>query len=260
MNPSDTQLVIHLFPCLTDNYGFLLHDPETGHTATVDTPDAAAIENELASRGWKLTHILNTHHHWDHAGGNLALKEKTGCLVVGPRPEAARIAGIDVAVGDGDTVVLGRHVAHVQETPGHTLGHIVYHFAEDHAAFVGDTLFSLGCGRLFEGTPAQMWASLRKLMQWPEDTRLYCAHEYTQNNARFALTLEPANQDLIARAAEVDALRARGLPTIPSTLAQEKKTNPFLRPESHALRATLGLMQASAVEVFAAARARKDRF
>jgi hydroxyacylglutathione hydrolase len=255
-----SELEIHMFPCLADNYGYLLHDPESGATAAVDTPDAAAISAELDAKGWRLTHVLNTHHHGDHAGGNLELKRRTGCTIVGPRADAARIPGLDVAVGEGDVVELGAHRAYVFDTPGHTRGHIVYHFAEARAAFVGDTLFALGCGRLFEGTPEQMWTSLRKILAWPDDTRIYCAHEYTQSNARFALTVEPGNPLLKERAAAVARLRAEGKPTVPSTLAEERATNPFLRPHSAELRAKLGLAAASDVEVFAKTRALKDAF
>jgi hydroxyacylglutathione hydrolase len=255
-----SELIIHMFPCLADNYGYLLHCAETGATATVDTPDAREIEAQLAANGWRLTHILNTHHHADHAGGNLELKRRTGCTIVGPRADAARIPGLDVAVGEGDIVELGSHRAAVFDTPGHTRGHIVYHFAAARAAFVGDTLFAMGCGRLFEGTPAQMWGSLQKILQWPDDTRIYCAHEYTQSNARFALTVEPQNRSLQQRAADVARLRAAGKPTVPSTVGEERKTNPFLRPQSAELRATVGLAQAPDVEVFAKTRALKDAF
>ena len=255
-----SELTIHMFPCLADNYGYLLHDAESGATAAVDTPDAHAIAGELDAKGWRLTHILNTHHHADHAGGNLALKKRTGCTIVGPRADAARIPGIDIAVGEGDVVELGAHRAAVYDTPGHTRGHIVYHFAAARAAFVGDTLFALGCGRLFEGTPAQMWGSLQKILSWPDDTRLYCAHEYTQSNARFALTVEPQNHLLQARAAHITRLRAAGTATVPSLLGEERATNPFLRPQSGDLRATIGLAGAADVEVFAKARALKDAF
>jgi len=255
-----SELTIHMFPCLADNYGYLLHDAESGATAAVDTPDAHAIAAELEKKGWRLTHILNTHHHADHAGGNLELKRRTGCTIVGPRADAARIPGIDVSVGEGDVVELGAHRATVYDTPGHTRGHIVYHFAAARAAFVGDTLFALGCGRLFEGTPAQMWGSLQKILRWPDDTRLYCAHEYTQSNARFALTVEPQNRLLQDRAANVAALRAAGTATVPSTLGEERATNPFLRPQSDDLRATIGLAGAENVDVFAKTRALKDAF
>jgi hydroxyacylglutathione hydrolase len=255
-----SELVIHMFPCLADNYGYLLHDAESGATAAVDTPDAEEIARQLDAKGWRLTHILNTHHHADHAGGNLALKRRTGCTIVGPRADAARIPGIDVQVGEGDVVELGRHRANVFDTPGHTRGHIVYHFAEARAAFVGDTLFAMGCGRLFEGTPSQMWSSLQKILQWPDDTRIYCAHEYTQSNARFALSVEPQNPALQARAAAVAKLRAAGTPTVPSTLGEERATNPFLRPGSGGLRSAIGIGAAADVEVFAKTRALKDAF
>ncbi|MBL8202244.1 MAG: hydroxyacylglutathione hydrolase [Chromatiales bacterium] len=253
-------LQIHQIPCLQDNYGYLVHDPASGLTASIDTPDAAAIESALAERGWQLDYILNTHHHFDHAGGNLALKAKTGCVIVGSRADAARIPGIDVLVGEGDQFSLGTHQARVLETSGHTVGHICYVFDADKAAFVGDTLFSLGCGRLFEGTPAQMWTSLQKLMALPDDVRVYCAHEYTQGNGRFAVTMEPQNAALAARVAEVAALRSAGRPTVPSTIGLEKATNPFLRPASAELRATLAMPAAPDADVLGETRRRKDRF
>ena len=255
-----SELAIHMFPCLADNYGYLLHDAASNTTAAVDTPDAEEIAKQLEAKGWRLTHILNTHHHSDHAGGNLELKRRTGCTIVGPRADAARIPGIDVAVGEGDVVALGAHRARVFDTPGHTRGHIVYWFADARAAFVGDTLFALGCGRLFEGTPSQMWSSLQKVMSFPDETRIYCAHEYTQSNARFALTVEPQNPALQARAARVAQLRAAGKATVPSTLGEERATNPFLRPQSRDLRATIDLAVAPDVEVFAKTRALKDAF
>jgi hydroxyacylglutathione hydrolase len=251
---------IHMFPCLQDNYGYLLHDGESGITAAVDTPDAAAILAALEARKWELTHILNTHHHADHAGGNLELKKRTGCTIVGPRADAARIPGIDVQVGDGDAFALGAHRVEVFDTPGHTRGHIVYWLPDDDAAFVGDTLFAMGCGRLFEGTPAEMWSSLGKIMRWPDRTKLYCAHEYTQSNGRFALTVDAGNRALVDRVAEVARTRAAGRPTIPTTLALEKATNPFLRAATRDLQAGVGLPGASEVEVFAKTRALKDAF
>ncbi|MEJ2089218.1 MAG: hydroxyacylglutathione hydrolase, partial [Gammaproteobacteria bacterium] len=202
----------------------------------------------------------NTHHHFDHAGGNEALKAQWGCVVVGAANDASRIPGIDVKVADGDTYQFGNHAARILEVPGHTTGHIAYYFADDGVAFVGDTLFALGCGRLFEGTPQQMWTSLKKLMALPDDTIVYCAHEYTQANAAFALTVEPGNEALLARSAEIDRLRAEGIPTVPTTIGLEKATNPFLRPDSANLRTTIGLQDAELVDVFAETRRRKDRF
>ena len=254
------RLQIHQFPCLSDNYGVLIHDGEAGVTAAIDTPEAAAIERALGETGWRLTHILNTHHHHDHTGGNLELKQKTGCTVVGPRGEAAKVPGIDTAVGEGDTVRFGSHDARVIETPGHTLGHIAYHFAADKVAFVGDTLFALGCGRVFEGTHEQMWVSLSKLMALPPDTVIYCGHEYTQANARFAVTVDPANKALERRTAEIAEVRARGEPTVPTTLALELATNPFLRADDPAIRAHLGMTDAAPADVFAEIRRRKDSF
>ncbi len=253
-------LRIHQIPCLQDNYGYLIHAPQSGLTAAIDTPDADAILQALRDTGWRLDYILNTHHHADHAGGNLALKAATGCRIVGARADASRIPGIDIRLADGDQFDFGGHIARVVETPGHTVGHICYVFDADRAAFVGDTLFSLGCGRLFEGTPAQMWHSLQQLMALPPDTRVYCAHEYTANNGRFALTVEPGNPALQARMAEVTRLRAAGQPTVPSTIGLEKATNPFLRPDSPEIRAMLGLAAAPDVEVLAETRRKKDRF
>jgi hydroxyacylglutathione hydrolase len=260
MLPGVNGLEIAQLPCLDDNYAFLLHDPRSGQTAAIDTPDASAIEAELERRGWRLTHILNTHHHDDHAGGTVCLKERTGCRVIGPAADADRIPAIDVGVAEGDEFDFGGHSIQVVETPGHTRGHIVYFVPDARTAFVGDTLFALGCGRLFEGTPRQMWNSLEKILRWPDDTKIYCAHEYTLNNAHFALTVEPENADLIARAREIAALRRAGLPTVPTTLAAEKATNPFLRPASPGLQAAIGLPGADAVTVFARTRALKDKF
>ena len=253
-------LDIRQFPCLADNYGYLVRDRATGRVAAIDTPDAGAIDQALASEGWRLTDIFNTHWHPDHAGGNLALKKKWSCRIVGPRGEAAKIPGLDDAVGEGDIVMLGASRGVVHDTPGHTLGHIVYHFAEDGAAFVGDTIFALGCGRLFEGTPEQMLASLSKIAAMPAETKLYCAHEYTQSNARFALTVDPENEALRARASAIDAARAKGRPTVPSTVAEELATNPFLRPENAGVQRAVNLGGANPVAVFAEVRRRKDQF
>lgn len=251
---------IHMFPCLQDNYGFLLHCGETGVTATIDTPEVAPIEAALEEKGWTLTHVLNTHHHFDHAGGNEALKARHGCIVVGPRADAERIPGIDVAVGQGDCYELGRIRLEIFDVPGHTRGHIAFYAPEAGAAFVGDTIFALGCGRLFEGTPEQMWSSIQKLMALPDDTRIYCAHEYTQSNARFAVTVDPDNAQLRGRVQAIAEARARGEATVPTTLALEKATNPFLRPMAAGLRATLNMADADDVAVFAETRKRKDNF
>ncbi len=248
------------FPCLSDNYGYLIHDTEANLTATIDTPEVGPINDALAARGWSLTHILNTHHHFDHAGGNLALKEQWHCTIVGSGPDAERIPGIDVQVTDGDQYTFGNHTAQIFDVSGHTIGHIAYYFPDDKILFSGDALFALGCGRLFEGTPAQMWQSLTKLIQLPDDTTVYCAHEYTQGNARFALSVEPENDALQARAKQIDALRAEGKPTVPSTLGDEKATNPFLRPDSPALQHNPGLDGGDLVAVFAETRRRKDNF
>jgi len=255
-----SDLLIRQFPCLSDNYGFLVHDPESGETATIDTPDADRILAEAEAAGWRITQIWNTHHHFDHAGGNAAVRAATGARIVAPRYDAHRIPDIDVPVSDGDTVALGRHEARVLFTPGHTLGHVCYHFADDRIAFVGDTLFALGCGRLFEGSPEQMWTSLSRLAAWPEETRIYCAHEYTQANAAFALSVDPDNRDLQAYAAAVEAERARGEATVPTTIGAELAANPFLRPADPAIRKRLGLETADDTAVFAEIRRRKDNF
>jgi len=253
-------LQVHQIPCLNDNYGYLIHEPSSGLTATIDTPEVAPINAVLADKGWKLTHILNTHHHFDHAGGNEALKRQWGCTVVGAANDAERIPGIDVRVEDAQQFSFGATQAQVFEVPGHTTGHIAYHFPNEGIVFVGDTLFALGCGRLFEGTAQQMWNSLQKLMALPDDTLVYCAHEYTQANAAFALSVEPNNPDLQARSAEIDDLRAKGMPTVPTTIGRERATNPFLRPASEDLQATISMIGADPVAVFAETRKRKDNF
>ena len=257
---SASAIEIHMFPCLQDNYGFLLHNGATNTTATIDTPEVAAIEAALAERGWQLTHILNTHHHYDHAGGNEELKARHDCQVIGPKADADRIPGIDVQLEDGQHYAFGGIELQAIDVPGHTRGHIAYYVPAAGAAFVGDTIFALGCGRLFEGTPAQMWTSIQKLMALPDATQLYCAHEYTQANAKFALTVDPDNAELQKRAAEIDALRSRGEPTVPTTLSVEKATNPFLRPAAASLQSTLGMLDADPVAVFSETRARKDDF
>ena len=251
-------LQVHQFPCLSDNYGYLLHDPESGETACIDTPDAKEYLRQAEAKGWQITHIWNTHWHPDHAGGNEAIKAATGCTVVAPAGEAGKIAGLDRAVSHGDTVMLGDWCADVIDVGGHTLGHIAYHFPEAGIAFVGDSVFALGCGRMFEGTPEQFWASLERIKALPPETTLYCAHEYTAANAKFALHADPENRALQAYAAEVEAKRARGEPTVPMRLARELETNPFLRADIPEMRARWG--GTSPAETFAAIRAGKDSF
>ena len=253
-------LEIHRIPALKDNYLWLAREPETGAVAVVDPAEAEPVEAKLKALGWRLTHILNTHHHHDHTGGNLALKERWGATIVGPRADRDRIPGIDVEVGEGDTYRFGAETAQVFDIPGHTRGHIAYWFADSDALFCGDTIFALGCGRLFEGTPEQMWRSIGKLRPLPAETRVYCAHEYTQSNARFALTVDAGNPALVARARQVDAMRARGDATVPSTLAEECATNPFLRADQPALARAVGLPTGDPVAVFAEIRRRKDNF
>ena len=214
-------------PAFSDNYLWLVHDEASGETAVVDPGDSAPVLAEASRRGWAITQIWNTHWHPDHTGGNLALKQATGALISGPAGEA--IPGRDVALGEGDQVRLGSHVGQIIEVPGHTLGHIALIFDDERVAFVGDTLFAMGCGRLFEGTPEQMYRSLQRLTQLPEETRLYCAHEYTLSNARFAADAEPENFAIANRLAKVKALRDEGKVTIPTTVAQERETNPFVR-------------------------------
>lgn len=253
-------LVIEHVLCLKDNYVWLLREPSSGLVAVVDPSEAPPVQAKLDALGWRLTHILNTHHHWDHTGGNVALKEASGATIVGPKADRDRIPGIDVALGEGDTYTFGSETAQVFDIPGHTRGHIAFWFPDSDALFCGDTLFTLGCGRLFEGTPAQMWNSLSKLRGLPPDTRVFCGHEYTQANARFAVTVDPDNRALAARAARVDAARAKGLPTVPATLADERRTNPFLRADDPAFAKAQGLEGRDSITVFAAVRARKDTF
>ena len=254
-------LDVVLVPALGDNYIYLLREPESGTVAVVDPGDADPVAAELDRRGWPLALIINTHHHGDHIAGNTELKRRFGAHVVGPRADASRIRDLDRGVAEGDTIQIGDQAGMVIETPGHTSGHIAVHFAESRALFCGDALFAMGCGRLFEGTPAQMWESLLKLRALPGETRIYCGHEYTQKNAQFALTMEPDNAALRSRAQQVDRLRAQGSPTIPSLLAEELETNPFLRADMPQLRQAVGLGEgADPVAVFAEVRAGRNRF
>jgi len=253
-------LVIRQFPCRSDNYGYIVHDPDTGDTACIDTPAVRETNDILEAEGWQLTHIFNTHWHDDHAGGNLALKETWGCTIVGSAIDPERIPGIDIQVGDGDQYTFAGLSAQVFDVSGHTNGHIAFYLESDDALFCGDALFALGCGRLFEGTPSQMWTSLQKLMDLPDNTRVFCAHEYTEANAAFALTVEPQNDALQSRAREIDDLRSRNEPTVPSTIGEEKATNPFLRPMSQDLQTTIDKVDAPLDAVFAETRRRKDNF
>jgi hydroxyacylglutathione hydrolase len=250
----------YLFPCLKDNFGVLIHDPESGATASIDAPEAAPVETALKKTGWRLSDILVTHHHADHTAGIGELKARHRCRVVAPRAEADRIAHVDETVGEGDKVRVGALEARVIETPGHTSGHISYFFPADKLAFVGDTLFSIGCGRVIEGNPEMMWHSLLKLRALPDDTRFYCGHEYTQANIRFAKTIEPNNKVLAARADEVTKLLAAGMPTIPATIGAEKADNPFLRADVPEVAQSVGLAGSPAWKVFAEIRERKNRF
>jgi hydroxyacylglutathione hydrolase len=254
--PAETRL----FLCLKDNYGVLLHDPDSGATAAIDAPEAAPIEAALEATGWKLSDILVTHHHADHTDGIRALKQTHKCRVVAPAKEVAKIPAVDETVREGDEVAVGGLSADVIETPGHTLGHIAYWFHADQIAFVGDTLFSIGCGRVIEGTPEMMWHSLIKLRDLPDDTEIFCGHEYTAANIKFARTIEPDNPVLAARDAQVQQLIAESEPTIPVTICDEKLANPFLRADLPEVAAGIGMAGKPAVEVFAEIRARKNRF
>jgi len=253
-------LDIELVPCLNDNYAYLIREPASGAVGIVDPSESGPVDAALEKHGWRLTHILNTHHHFDHTGGNQALKEKWGAQVIGPAVDRDRIPAIDIAVAEGEVVRFGAFTAQVFDIPAHTKGHIAFWFQQSKAVFTGDTLFAMGCGRLFEGTPAQMWQAMEKLAALPDDTRVYCGHEYTQSNGRFALTIDTGNQDLARRMDEVAALRAAGKPTIPSTIGLEKATNPFMRAGLPALAAAVGMAGSQPADVLGEIRARKDRF
>lgn len=253
-------LMVEQFMCRSDNFGVLLHDPATGQTAIIDAPEEAPILQAIERTGWQPTHIFTTHHHPDHVEANLALKERFGLTIIGPKAEADKIPGIDRQVVDGETFEFSGHKAHVIETPGHTAGHVCYHIPEAGLLFAGDTLFALGCGRLFERGPADMYASMVKLAALPLETVVHCGHEYTQSNARFALSVDPDNPALRERAKKIDELRANDLPTLPTTLLAEMATNPFLRWHDAGIRRNLGMESATDAEVFAELRKRKDVF
>lgn len=254
--PAETRL----FLCLKDNFGVLLHDPESGATAAIDAPEAGPIEEALKQTGWNLTDILVTHHHHDHTAGIVTLKRNYGCRVVAPEKERGKIPEVDETVREGDEVKVGNLTAKVIETPGHTLGHITYWFPEEHLAFVGDTLFSIGCGRVIEGTPEMMWHSLTKLRDLPNETQIYCGHEYTAANIKFAQSIDRENPVLDARAVEVQQQQSAGEPTIPVTIGDEKLANPFLRADVPDLAVDLGMAGKPPAQVFAEIRGRKDRF
>jgi hydroxyacylglutathione hydrolase len=251
---------IEQFMCRSDNFGVLVHDARSGETVLIDAPEEGAILAATERTGWRPDHILTTHHHPDHVEANLALKARFGLTIIGPAAEASRIPGIDRTVGDGDTIAVCGETVRVIATPGHTLGHIVYHFPASGVLFAADTLFALGCGRVIEGTFDQMHHSLERLKALPAETVVYCGHEYTQSNARFALTVDPDNAALRRRAGEIDALRQQGRPTLPTTLAAELATNPFLRAGDPAIRARLGMEDQTDAAVFAEIRKRKDAF
>ena len=248
---------IHQFPCLSDNYGFLVHNSVTGETAAIDTPDAEENLRQAEAKGWKITHIWNTHWHPDHAGGNKAIIEATGARVLAPK-EVEKLSPIDRIVSHGDTVNLGEHRANVIDVSGHTNGHIAYHIVEEGVAFVGDSVFALGCGRMFEGEPEQFWTSLSRIKRMSTATKLYCAHEYTEANAKFAVHADPENEALRDYVDEIMDKRSRGEPTVPTVLSRELETNPFLRADEPAMRERWGGSEPH--ETFAALRSAKDNF
>ncbi|MBD9355150.1 hydroxyacylglutathione hydrolase [Methylomonas albis] len=253
-------LSILLIPALNDNYIYLLHESDGGETAVVDPAVSSPVLDVLQQQGWQLDYIFNTHHHSDHVGANLQLKQLTGCKIIGAAADKARIPGIDMEVKEGDFIQLGNHSFQIMDTPGHTLGHIVYYCADSQALFCGDTLFSLGCGRLFEGSAEQMWHSLQKLKTLPAETRVYCAHEYTAANGRFALSVDPDNSRLRQRIAQVAELRQQNLPTLPSTIGLELATNPFFRGHDASIRRNIGTTEQTDVAVFSKLRLIKDQF
>ena len=253
-------LEIVTIPCLSDNYAYLAHDKASGETALVDIPEAGPILDELDRRGWQLSHILITHHHLDHVQGIDAVLAAYPATVIGAAADAHRLPPLDIQVAEGDSVQIGGEKGQVIDVSGHTVGHIAFHFPESHVAFTADSLMALGCGRVFEGTFEQMWDSLQKLAALPTDTLICSGHEYTAANARFAMTIEPHNADLISRVKRIEDARAKNMPTVPSLLSVELATNPFLRPDQPEVQKTLGMTGADAVDVFAEIRRRKDAF
>ncbi|CAI0461043.1 unnamed protein product [Linum tenue] len=256
-----SSLQIELVPCLRDNYAYLLHDADTGTVAVVDPSESVPIVDALSRKNRNLTYILNTHHHYDHTGGNEELKARYGAKVIGSGLDSERIPGIDIGLKDGDKWMFGGHEVLVMETPGHTRGHISFYFPGSGAIFTGDTLFSLSCGKLFEGKPEEMHASLQKISSLPDDTKIFCGHEYTLSNSKFALSIEPNNESLESYAAQVAHLRSKSLPTIPTTLKVEKACNPFLRSASSEIRRSLKIPEtASDAEALGVIRRAKDDF
>lgn len=253
-------LEIVTVPCLTDNYAYLMRDEATGATAVIDVPEAAPILNALAERDWHASHILITHHHDDHVAGVRALAAATGARVIGAAADKHRLPKLDEAVEPGETIRIGMYAGEVIDVSGHTIGHVAYHFPEAGAVFTADSLMALGCGRIFEGTPPMMWDSLSRLAALPPETLVFSGHEYAQSNARFALTIEPANPALISRSNAITEARKAGRPTVPTTLSHELATNPFLRASLPEVKALIGLPGATDAEAFAEIRARKDRF
>jgi hydroxyacylglutathione hydrolase len=253
-------LQVELIPVLSDNYVYLAHEPESGETAVVDPAESGPVLAAAKAKGWRITHILNTHHHGDHTGGNQEVQEATGAPIVGPKYDEGRIPGIQVALEEGDHYRVGNAQAEVFFTPGHTRGHICFWFKDAGVLFSGDTLFAMGCGRLFEGSADDMWDSLQKLRQLPDQTMVYCGHEYTQTNARCAADCEPDNREVAERKRQVDALRAAGKPTIPFQLGEDKRTSPFLRADAPALAQALGMAEAKPVDVFAAVREKRNGY
>lgn len=253
-------LEILTIPCLADNYAFVLHDSASGKTALVDAPEAYPVQLELEKRGWSLDQVLLTHHHWDHIDALPELAAIYHPQITGAKADVDRLPGLDHALREGDSFAIGETTGRVIDVSGHTVGHIAFYIPAAKAVFTGDSLMALGCGRLFEGTPDQMWQSLSKLAALPADTIVYSGHEYTASNAKFALTIEPDNAALAARIGDITGKRAENLPTVPSTLAEELATNPFLRADQPQLKAALGMETATDAEVFAEIRKRKDNF